>query len=82
MKTLTFYEVNEATGSMVLFDHFPRENGVRQVFDIINDRGAVTLRQLKLELSDFSGEAVLQALTELRRLKLITRRSLVAAEED
>jgi len=82
MKTLTFYEVNEATGSQALFDHFPPDTKAREVFDLINNRGAVTLKQLRLELPDFSGMELSQALGALRIRNLVTRRTLVAHEED
>jgi hypothetical protein len=82
MKTLTFYEVNEATSSRALFDRFPPGEKAREVFDLINNRGAVTLKQLRLELPDFSGMDLSSALTDLRRYDLITRRTLSAHEED
>jgi hypothetical protein len=82
VKTLTFYEVNETTSSQALFDNFPPDEPARQVFDVINNQGAVTLRQLRLELPDFSGLALAEALNRLRAYDLITRRTLSAHEED
>ena len=82
MKSLVFYEVNETTSSMKLFTHFPKGEPARDVFDYINNQGAVTLTLLGKEFQDMSRMRLSQAVGALMSHKLITRRNLGAHDED
>ena len=77
-RTIVFYEVNEAPTS-----HFPSVTDCEgQVFDVINNEGATTLRVLELRLPDYSKSQIQQALNVLRDANVIGRRTMSAEEGD